>query len=60
MSDLKDRLSLEELTHPSIPSDVSDYMAWKEQKIRRAKESAKNPSNLIPAAKVWKILTLER
>lgn len=59
MSDLKDRLSLEELTQPGVPSDAADYLAWKEQKIRSAKESAKDPSNLIPAAKVWEILNLE-
>ena len=60
MSDLKDRLSLEELTQPGVPSDAADYLAWKEQKIRSAKESAKDTSNLIPAVKVWEILNLER
>jgi len=60
MSDLRENPTFEELTQPCEPSTDPDYLAWKERKIRKALEQAQDRSTLIPAAKVWEKLGLER
>lgn len=57
MSDLKDKLSIEELTTPGEESTDPDYLAWREAKVRASlKQVRDNPDSVIPARTVFEKL----
>ena len=60
MSKTTEAPTFEEMTQPCEPSTDPAYLAWKEAKIRRALEQAKDRSKMIPAEKVWEKFGLER
>lgn len=61
MSDLRDKISLKELTEPDATTAVDpDYDSWKEEKIRKALKQAEDRASMIPANKVWEKFGFER
>ncbi|RWX78798.1 hypothetical protein EPK99_09435 [Neorhizobium lilium] len=61
MSDLKEKLTLEELVSPSSSAPADEgYEAWKIAKIRTALEESKDRSCVIPLDDVWKRFGFER
>lgn len=51
--------TLAEVTKEQPDSSDPDYLAWVDEKIRRAQQELKDPSKRILADKVWKELGIE-
>lgn len=55
MSEIDDKPSIADLTEPGEPSSEPGYLAWKEAKIRKAREDAlRNPDKLVSHAEMRK------
>lgn len=60
MADLKEKLSVKDLTEVSSESNDPAYLAWRDQKVRAALNSAKaHPERRVAQAEVWKKYGLE-
>lgn len=56
-----ERPPFRELTGPGGEESTDlDYLAWKEEKIRKALKQAEDRSLMIPADKVWEKFGFER
>ncbi|MGK9053190.1 hypothetical protein [Neorhizobium petrolearium] len=61
MSDVREKISFEELTEPqAAAAGDQDYASWKQEKIRKALKQSENRSAMIPAGKVWERFGFER
>lgn len=61
MAETTARTPLDERLEPAgAPSADPAYRAWKDAKVKKALEQAKDRSRMIPARKVWEKLGLER
>ncbi len=55
----KTSTSLEELTTEQPDSTDPNYLAWVDREIAQAQEEMKDPSNRIPATKVWETFGID-